>query len=268
MTATAETIDPSVEEQIAAVLKSPAGVTSVTFALMLQWTNAKISLTKQAAQEALQASLDPSVIDPGALGRAHDLEHFLQRLENAKEALTPLAQAAARREELEKWKTDTAALKQRVTDLSQKLLSVYADVTGKLVELFGRCDAADREVSQINHAAPGVLHCLHGVEATLTNGRGTKIIPKVKLPALTLDGREAPDVWPPRTVPISVTLSAHVGAMMGAGRAMTEEERVMESARHVADGERRERVSEQMRSDAAARAMTNESDRRRLAAGG
>jgi hypothetical protein len=263
--ATAENTEPqSMDQRIADVLKAPDGVPSVTFDLMLRWVRAKIVLTRQDAQKALKDSLDPAIIDPGALGRAHDAEHAIKRLENSEAALTPLHQAATRREDVENWKTSTADLKQRVTDLSQELLATYADVTGKLVDLFSRCDAADKAVALVNHGAPGVLHCLHGVEATLTNGSATKIIPKIKLPALALDGRDAPDIWPPRVIPIGIELSAHVAAMMGGARPMTEDERIAESMRVTKFYEDQERGRIRLGDEAEARAR----EQRRAAAGG
>jgi hypothetical protein len=222
---------PTMEERIATVLQAPEDVPAQTFALMLKWVRAKIVLTKQAAQEALKASLDPAVIDPGALGRAHDLEHFLQRLENAEAALTPHWQVAVKREEIENWKARTSDLQQRVTDLGQELLSVYAEATEKLVDIFKRCNAADEAVASVNNAAPDTLHRLWSVEAILTKGSTAKIIPRVKLPTLTVDGHVAPDTWPPVAVPIGVQLHDAMIASMRGARPPTEDEKIAESMR-------------------------------------
>jgi hypothetical protein len=123
-------------------------------------------------------------------------------------------------------------------------------------------------VALANHGAPGVLHCLHGVEATPTNGSATKIIPKVKLPTLTLDGRTVPDAWPLPTTPIGVLMHDQVAAMMRGARPPTEDERIAESMRIVAFGEEQERGRVRLNEEAAARARANEAERRRLAAGG
>jgi hypothetical protein len=258
--ATAEKIDtPTMEERIAAVLKAPDGVPSVTFALMLQWVRARIILTKQEAKAALARSLDPAVIDPAALGVAHDAEHAIKRLENSDAALTPHWQSAVRREELENWKARTADLKQRVTDLSQEFLTVYAEATAKLVDLFKRCNAADEAVASVNNAAPDTLHRLWSVEATLTKGSTAKIIPKVKLPTLTVDGHVAPDAWPPVAVPIGVQL--HDAMIMGMrnARPMTEDEKIEESMRVTAFYDQQERG--RVQNNEAAEAHTREQRR-------
>jgi hypothetical protein len=161
--------------------------------------------------------------------------------------------AAVRKEELEAWRTSTAALKRRVTDLSQELLGTYQELTGKLVDLFSRCDAADKAVAQINHSAPGIVHRLYGVEATLTNGRDTRIIPKVKLPKLSVDGRTSVDAWPLPVIPIGVAMHDHVQAMMRGARPVSEAERIAESARVVAFGEEQERGRVRLNEEAAAR---------------
>jgi hypothetical protein len=135
-----------------------------------------------------------------------------------------------------------------------ELLTTYTELSGKLVDLFKRCDAADEAVALVNHGAPGVLHCLYGVEATLTNGSATKIIPKVRLPTLALDGRDAPDIWPPRTIPIGIALSAQVAAMMGGARPQTEDERIAESMRVTKFYEDQERGRFRLGEEAEARA--------------
>ncbi len=111
------------------------------------------------------------------------------------------------------------------------------------------------------------MHCLYGVEATLTNGRGTQIIPRVRLPALTLDGRTAPDIFPLPTPGIGVEMARQVQDMMSGVRPMTEAERIAENARHLAQGEADEREHQRLNTEAAARAAAHEVERRQLASG-
>jgi hypothetical protein len=112
-----------------------------------------------------------------------------------------------------------------------------------------------------------VMYCLFGVEATLTGGSATKIIPKVKLPALALDGRDAVDIWPLPVIPLSVELSAHVANMMRGARPMTEDEKIAESMRVTKFYDDQERGRIRLGDEAAARARANEAEQRRLAAG-
>jgi hypothetical protein len=266
MTQVAEKIDtPTMDERISQLLKEPAGASAETIALHLRWAKASATVAENAGRAARLKSVDPQCVDGIAeRSKAEDHEFIAQRLRNAVEALELLLQAATRREELAQWKARTAGLQQRVADLSQELLGVYAETTAKLVDLFSRCDAADKAVAQINYAAPDTLHRLCGVEATLTKGSDTKIIPRVKLPTLTSNGHAAPDAWPPVAIPIGVQLHDAMIAGMRMARPPTEDERIAESMRVVAFYDQQEAGRIKLNEAAEARAR----EQRSAAAGG
>jgi hypothetical protein len=270
---TAVKTDPQqhMEQKIADLLTSPDGVSAETFATTLRWVDAKIVLTKRDAQEALKASLDPATIDPGGLGRAHDAEHFLKRLENAKTGLTTHCEAATRREQKAAWEASIVDLEKRVVDLSQELRAVYPEAITKLVDLFRRIDVVDKEVAMTNCSAPDGCRQLRSVEAAAT-GSTRKIIPTIRLPVLSVDGSTVADAWPPLQPSPGIELSNMVlAAARGAmGLPLTDAER---EARAVAETEKqmefyrqREAGRERLNAEAAARAERQAAERR--AAGG
>jgi hypothetical protein len=256
---------PNLSERIAALLKAPAGVSAKEIAENIEAAKISATCAENSGKAARLRSVDPTCVDGVAeRGRAEDFEFSAQRFRNAIEALTPHLQAAQRREELERWKTNTTDIRQRVFDLGKELKEVYPQVVATLVDLFRRCEAADREAATFNGAAPFGCY-IPNVEEVMTDKIGTtKIIPKVKLPTLT----GTVDAWPLPTPPLGVAMYDHVLAMMrNAPPPPTEEERAAESARLVAFGEERERGRVRMNEEAEARARAHEAERRRLQAG-
>ena len=240
---------------------------AVVFGCVLDQIRKAIAAAEQEGKAAQAAAYDPAVLDPTAIGRAHDAEFRIKRLTNAAEALTPLHLATVKREACEEWEASTADLELRVTNLAQELLSTYPELTAKLVDLFRRIDAADKEVLQINFTAPDRCRWLRTVEAMATNS-ATKIIPLVKLPVLAVDGSTKPDAWPP-VATIGLEMYEMVSAMCrGAPPPPSEAERVESSQRQMAFVEEQERGRERLAAEAHVRAEAEATERRRSAAGG
>jgi hypothetical protein len=253
MTIAVKTEPQSMEQKIAEVLRTPDGVPIRTFELLLKWVDAKIVLTKRDAQEALKASLDPAVIDPGALGRAHDAEHAVKRLENARTALVPHHEAAIRKDELERWKTSTADIRARIADLSKELADVYPPIVTELIALFDRVESLNHEAKQFASAAP--------TGCGLGSVEGSERIRDVILPRLAGSNT---DEWPPKTVPFSIQYSAGVAAMMSSARQPTEAERIAETARVMKFYEDQDAGRIRLNEQAEARDRALEVERRRL----
>jgi hypothetical protein len=260
---------PSLDEVIAIILKDPDDRPAIVFGCVLDQIRKALAAAEQEGKAAQAAAYDPTVLDPTAIGRAHDAEFRIKRLTNAAEALAPHHLAAVKREVREQWEASISDLELRVTNLAQELLSVYPELVTRLVDMFSRCAAVDKEVMQANSSAPDGMRHLRSIEATVTNGSSTKIIPRVKLPTLTVDGRTVPDAWPLPAPSIGVAMHDQVLAMCrGAPPPPTEAERIAESARHVAHGEAMEREHQRLNDEAAARATQHEREQRRVAAGG
>jgi hypothetical protein len=129
-------------------------------------------------------------------------------------------------------------------------------------------------VDALNNRGPHGVTPLRRVEAVARGIPAVRDKPfamQVLLPRLPLfetSGAAAPLAWPPAQPSVNLAYYESVlNACRGPTLPPTEDERIAESARHIRDGEERERESERLRSEAAARAMANETDRRRAAAG-
>jgi hypothetical protein len=232
----------SLDEQIATLLKSPEGVPSDTIANLLKETNTAIAVAERDAHEAKAKAYDPTIIDGTARGRMEDAIYTATRLKAAVVALTAHREAAIKREEKERWLEQAAPIRQRITDLAKELVEVYPAAVTRLVDLFKRIAATDRESSALNYRAPPGVSQLSTVEGRI--GRGQKIIEKVVLPMLTANGVK--NIWPPQ-VNIGLEYSEMIAqAMRGAPPAPTEAERIAESERHIAAGQAREREKERL----------------------
>jgi hypothetical protein len=97
----------------------------------------------------------------------------------------------------------------------------------------------------------------------VTNGSATKIIPKVKLPTLSVDGRTTPDAWPLPVIPLGVELSAQVANMMRVAPP-TDQDRIEASKRQMDFYAEQEAGRIRLGEEAEARAR----EQRRAAAGG
>jgi hypothetical protein len=264
--ATAEKIEtppPSLDEVVAILLKDPDDRPAIMFGCVLDQVRRAITTAEQEGKAAQAAAYDPAVLDPTAIGRAHDAQFRVKRLTNAAEALAPHYQAAVRREEQERWSAAAAPIERKITDLAREMVTVYPAAVLQLVDLFKRIAAADSEAAGINHRAPTGVRQLLSVEASIGNGK--KIIEKIRLPVITAKGVE--DMWPPRSTWASdYAGSVHAG-IVNAKPAPSEIERAEEARRHIAQGEANEREHQRLSAEAAARADANAAEQRRLAAG-
>jgi hypothetical protein len=253
---------PPMQERIAAILKAPDGVTAKTFANLLLWVRAETFLTKQRAQSALKDSLDPKTIDPGALGRAHDAEHALKRLENTEAELASLHQAAIKKEEREKYKAEAAVIERKITDLAKELATTYPETVSRLVNLFQRIAAADREAANFcNLSPPG--HFVKGVEASI--GGGEKIIENVRLPVLTAKGVQ--NAWPPQNNWVTDYAETVRAGIVNAGPPPSEADRIAEGRRVIEHAEQMEAGRLRLNNELAARIRANDAEIRRLTSG-
>jgi hypothetical protein len=219
---------------------------------------------QDAATPADQAAaFDPTVLDPTAIGRAHDAGFRIKRLTNAAEALTPHHLAAIKREAQAAWESEASVVRQKVTDLAKELAATWPETVMRLVKLFERIAAVDREASAINSRAPtGVRHLL-SVEGSI--GKGEKIIEKVKLPVLTDKG--VVDMWPPRNTWALDYAESVAAGLRGAPPPPTEQEKIAEGERVIAHAQQMEHGRLRLNDELAARIRANDAEIRRLSNG-
>ncbi len=267
--ALAATLDARIVSMLA-TLSAPNDMRAVLITCLLDEIRQAIAVAEREGREAQARAFDPSVpLDPTAQGKVHDAEHKIRRLTNAREALVPHHEAALKREAREKWEESIRDLELRVVSLSKELLSTYPEAVAKLVDLFRRCAEADKEVMLVNANAADGLRRLRGVESTATNG-DTKIISKVKLPTLTVEGHTtAIDAWPPPQPSVGIELSNAVlaAARSGMMRPPTEAERAAESKRVMEYYEQQEQGRERLAAEAHAKAELAAAARRMAEAG-
>jgi hypothetical protein len=215
-------------------LKNPGEASAEVFSKTLASINAAVVDAKKKARKAQADAFDPAVLDATAIGRLHDTEYRIQRLENAEKALAPLHVAAVKKEEQAAWAIKTAHLRQRAHDLRQEFPTSYQRLVTQLADLLALATDTDREIAVANLLAPPGMGMV-GV------GRA-EIIGKVRLPSLSSNI----DAWPPRQH-ISLEYSEMIMAGLRGARPLTEAERAEAAARHIAHGIADERAREARR---------------------
>jgi hypothetical protein len=206
--------------------------------------------------------------------RAEDAEFCASRLRAGEARLKELHGAALTGEEKARWNAEAEELRKQVDEAGANFKETYMSASALLVNTFRAAAELDKLVDALNNRAPNGVTPLRRVEAVargIPAVRDKPFVQQVHLPRLPLfetSGAAAPLAWPPAQPSVSLQYYESVlNAVRGAPLPPTEAERIAESARHVAEGERRERRHQELNAEAAARATASENERRRLAAG-
>jgi hypothetical protein len=251
-------IEPSLDERIADILRPDADqVSSSVLAELLAEVDVAIDAANQEGREARARSIDPSVIDGGARGRAEDSEFRASRYRAGEARLKDLQAAALSSEAQARWNVEAEALRSEVGVLAEYFKKIYSETAGHLVGVFQAMAAIDQRVDALNSRSPGGVALLRRVEAVARNIPAVKDKPFVlqvalpKLPSFETSG-PAPLAWPP--LPINHGLEYYESVLAAVRSAVppTEQERIETSRRQVAYYEQQERGREQKNAEAAA----------------
>jgi hypothetical protein len=248
----------SLETQIADLLKAPDGVPSAKFGIILFLINSAITATEREGRAAQAAAYDPAVLDPTAVGKAHDAEHRLKRLRNAATALTSHYTAAIKREEAAVWNAEAEEIEMKVAQLADELIGAYQRAAAQLVDIFLRISDMDAEVRSVN-TKPGKQRALRTTEEVARDIDGfnpaDSIVKNCALPELVIGSKAHPKMlWPPPPVNHALQYALDVGRMLsGPALPPTAEQRAVEAKRMTDFYTEQERGRERLNSEAAAR---------------
>jgi hypothetical protein len=201
--------EPTLDERVAAVLRSDDHHPSSTLSDLIAEVDIAIDAADQAGREARAIAADPKVIDHGALGRAQDAEHTAHRLRNGMAALKELEHEAQCRERLKAWHAEADVVEAKAVKLGEEMRELYPQFSAWLVDFLKRKSAVDAEVRGINESAPGYeARRIREIELLARNihGYGTSqpIERLLKLPALAIGTEFSPPLLWPVVQPISL----------------------------------------------------------------
>jgi hypothetical protein len=267
--AAAPEVVPTLDETIANLLNTPEGSHSaVLFSVAIFRVRSAIESTEREAREAAARAVDPTVLDGGAAGLAHDLEFKVRRYKNALDQLTAREQAAEKRERREAHESEIAPLEERVTALAAEVTAQYSELAGKIAQLLLSVVAVNQEV-QLTNARAYDLRQLRTVEQVIGTSLKIGDPQQIKLPALVSNGVVAPpDIWPPKVRDIGLQYFDMVhAAILNTPPPPTEQEKIEAMNRHMRIVEEQEAGRLRNNAEAAARAKQAAAVARRLAAG-
>jgi hypothetical protein len=261
MTATVTALKESnLDQRIADTLANPDQLTSSELAELLGEVATAIAISDRIANINRERAYDAATIDPAARGKMEDATFVAARLRNAQAALTPYHQAAVERENHARWSAEGVVIEQKIVELAKELATTWPETVSRLVNLFQRIAAADREAASFCNRAPAG-YFVKGVEATI--GGAAKIIDKVRLPS-TVEG--AVDVWPPKN-DWATGYALSVAAGMQSVAPPTDAARAAEGQRVIEHAQQMETGRLRLNDELAARIRANDAEIRRLTAG-
>ena len=203
----------TLEQRIASVLSSDA--TSDVIAILITEVETAIVAADKAAEEEREKALDPLASPNAAKARAamEDAVFMRDRLRTVLPRLQARLTDVQAAEYAARWEPDFEGVQARRDKLAQEYAATYPKLVAQLVDLFGRAQAVDKEISRINGSAPtGEHRRLLGVELTARDLECfTTANPSIALAVQLPDfERSAVLAWPPPTP----SLAAHVAASM------------------------------------------------------
>jgi hypothetical protein len=210
----------SLDKRIAAALAETEHELADLKALVDETTQT-IGSVEAEHTHCMARSLDPTVVDEEAKGRADKAAHMLARLNNALPRLQALLNTALAAERLAAWNADLAALQVTRDKLADRFRTRYCEVAAELIEIFDAMAALDQQVDELNSRAnaAGARQRMRSTEACARGidgfTAGTKsILEEIKLPGFGLGSGEVKAVWPRPKVPWNIAYAASMAAMM------------------------------------------------------
>jgi hypothetical protein len=224
--------------------------TKITAALSDDITSALIAETEAAITQAdADAEAErANALDPIASPDAAKAREALAAAEFARDRLRTVLPRLQQRltevaagEYAAQWEPEFKQVEAQRDALAAEYAELYPKVAAQLIDLFGRIEAVDKEVSRINGSAPygerrrlaAVELVARGLESFSTSD--PPIAKAVQLPDWGHSGRTA---WPPPTTPLGVLVSMpilpHPGANWHAALEQRDAARAEEHARVIA----------------------------------
>jgi hypothetical protein len=187
-------------------------MSSATIGALINECDVQHDHAEQRGREMRARSIDPAIIDPAAKSVAEDAEHVAQRYRVAIERLQGLRNVATHKESVIAWRPQFDIVDAETAALATELKERYPDAVSWIVDFLKRKAVNDEAVTRINLSAPqGEIKRLFDSELRARGinayGNSEPIAKQLRLPVLVEGDGPSVLLWPPATLPVSLSIS-------------------------------------------------------------